>query len=330
MISIKESLAELERYDALRRLTLECYVSAIRNAGHYAIELDDATTGPHRAHMNGLAAEVASGEQSALLESRATLRGLLRAYRDHSSGYLNHLREELAHSTRALEQIMETMSQGDGDQQAVLRRSIGRLREIAARPEARSVSAAMITITESVEGAVEQLRLQSQSLIAQFQVEIGMLHRRIDGLEAAAMVDSMSKLLSRAEMEKRIGGSGDAWFSLLLMRIEGLRLAERQWGEAVTAELAGAFGKRLRSGLPPDAVIGRWGHEEFIAKVTLGRAEAQAAAKWLTENLSGRYSCLKDGKTVRPTLQVSTAVVDREAAESPARMLSRVAEFLKC
>ncbi len=330
MISIKESLAELERYDALRRLTLECYLAGIRNAAHYAIDLNDAATGAHRTHLNALAEAAACGEESALLDSRATLRGLLRAYRDHASHYLNGIREELARSTRALEELMETMSRSDGDHHAALRKSLGRLREIAALPEARPVSAAVVSATDAAEGEVEQIRLQGQLLAAQFQVEIRMLHSRIDGLEAAAMVDSMSNLLSRAEMEKRIGSSGDAWFSLLLMRIEGLRLAERQWGEPLAAELAGAFGKRLRSGLPSEAVIGRWGHEEFIAQVTLGRAEGLAAARWLTENLSGRYACLKDGKTVRPVLQVSTAVVDREAAESPAHMLLRAAEFLKC
>jgi GGDEF domain-containing protein len=139
----------------------------------------------------------------------------------------------------------------------------------------------------------------------------------------------MSKLLSRAEMEKRIGASGDAWFALLLMRVQGLPLAERQWGQLVAAELAGAFGKRLRAGLPPEAVVGRWGQEEFIAQVTLGRVEALAAAKWLTEHLSGRYACLKEGKTVHPVLQVSTAVVERDAVDSPARMLDRVAAFFK-
>jgi GGDEF domain-containing protein len=329
MISIKESLAELERYDDLRRLTLECYVSGIQNVAHYAIELDDAITGPHRANLKALAGEAASGEQSALLDSRATLRGLLREYRDQAAKYLNGLREELAHSARALGEIMETMAQGDDDQQKAFRQSIARLREVAALPEARPVSAAVVAATEAVERQVERIREQSQLLVAQFQVEIRMLHRRIDSLEAAAMVDGMSNLLSRAEMEKRIGGAGDKWFSLLLMRVEGLRLVERQWGESAAAELAGAFGKRLRSGLPPEAIIGRWGHEEFIAKVTLGRAEALAAAKWLTENLSGAYACLKDGKTVRPVLRVAAAVVDREAAESPARMLWRVAEFFK-
>ena len=329
MISSKEDLAELERYDNLRRLALECYISGIQNMAHYALELDDAITGPYRASLKGLAGEVASGEQSALLDSRSTLRGLLREYRDQASKYLNGLREELAQSARALGEIMETMAQGDDDHREAFRQSIARLREVAALPEARPVSAAVVAATEAVERQVERIREQSQLLVAQFQVEIRMLHRRIDSLEAAAMVDSMSKLLSRAEMEKRIGGAGDEWFSLLVMRVEGLRLAERQWGETAAAELAGALGKRLRSGLPPEAVIGRWGHEEFIAKVTLGRAEALAAAKWLTENLSGAYACLKAGKTVRPVLQVYAAVVDREAEESPARMLRRVAEFFE-
>ena len=90
---------------------------------------------------------------------------------------------------------------------------------------------AVVAATEAVERQVERIREQSQLLVAQFQVEIRMLHRRIDSLEAAAMVDSMSKLLSRAEMEKRIGGAGDAWFSLLLMRVEGLRLTVEPAGK---------------------------------------------------------------------------------------------------
>jgi GGDEF domain-containing protein len=293
------------------------------------VDLDDAITSRHRECLKKLAADVASGDEAVLMDSRATLRGFLREYRDQSSKYLNELREELAHSARALEEIMEAMGQGDSDHQEGFRKSIGRLREIASLPEAGPIADAVASTAQAVEGQVDQIRKQSQLLVAQFQVEIRMLHRRIDGLEAAAMVDSMSKLLNHAEIEKRIRNSGDEWFTLLLIRTEGLRHAERQWGEAVASELAGAFGKRLRSGLPPDSVIGRWNHEEFIAKVTLGKAEALAAAKWLAENLSGPYACLNDGKTVRPALQVTAAVVDRETAESPARMLWRVAEFFK-
>jgi hypothetical protein len=59
----------------------------------------------------------------------------------------------------------------------------------------------------------------------------------------------------------------------------------------------------------------------------MAKRDAFAILKWITENLSGAYSCLKDGRTVRPTLQVSVAVVDREPGEPPARTCARIGEF---
>jgi len=226
--------------------------------------------GPYRANLKGLAGEVASGEQSALLDSRSTLRGLLRVHRDQASQYLNGLREELGPLRPRLGEIMETMAQGDDDHREAFRQSIARLREVAALPEARPVSAAVVAATEAVERQVERIREQSQLLVAQFQVEIRMLHPPHRQPGGGGHGGQHEQAAQRAEMERRIGGAGDEWFSLLVMRVEGLRLAERQWGETTAAELAGALGKRLRSGLPPEAVIGRWSHEDFIAKVTLG------------------------------------------------------------
>jgi GGDEF domain-containing protein len=180
-----------------------------------------------------------------------------------------------------------------------------------------------------VEQCVEQMRQQHQLTISQFQVEIRMLHQRIDSLERAAMLDAMSKLLNRGEMESRIRDSAAEDFSLLLMRAKGLGAATRQYGAPVAAGMAGAFGKRLRNSLPSDALIGQWGEEAFIAKVELPKREALAAARRIAEGLSGAYSCLSDGKTVRPSLLVSVAVVERESGEPPVRTLERAKEFFR-
>ncbi len=51
--------------------------------------------------------------------------------------------------------------------------------------------------------------------------------------------------------------------------------------------------------------------------LTAQKAEALASGKWITENLSGPYSCLKDGKAIRPTLQLTVGVVDTAARETP-------------
>lgn len=329
MISIRESVAELERSHRLWQTTFDCYVAAIQDVAHYAIDLEEATTGPYRKHLETLAAEVAAGDPAALTESRATLRGLLRDYRDKAARFINDLREQLASGARALEEIVKSLTESDGDHEVRLRASLQRLREIFNSPEGAGIRVAALAAADSIGQSVEQMRKQHELSIAQFQVEIHMLHKRIDALEMAATIDSLSKLFTRAEIEERIRAAPAERYALLLIRVSGLRAAEIHFGSPVAAELVAAFGKRLRNCLPADAVLGRWGAEEFIAKAGLAKREALTASKWVAENLSGAYACLKDGKTVRPSLQVSVAVVDREPGEPPQRTSARIAEFFR-
>jgi GGDEF domain-containing protein len=327
VISIGQSVADLERSDRLRQTTLDCYVAAIQGTARYAIDLEEATTGPHRQHLEALGADLIGTDAASLMDSRATFRALLRDYRDKAAGFINKLREELARGALALEEILKSLTLNDGDHEIRLRASIARLRAISNSPEGAGVRGALLETSDSIGRCVEEMRKQHDLTVAEFQTEIHMLHRRIDGLEMAAMIDSLSKLFTRAEMEERIREAPAEWYGLLLVRASGLRACEIHFGPLVAAELAAALGKRLRNCLPPEAVLGRWGPEEFVAKVGMAKREALMASKSVTANLSGAYSCLKDGKTVRPSLQVSVAVVDREPGETPQRTCGRIAEF---
>ena len=317
---IPDSLSELERCDRLRALTLDCYVTAIQNISHYAIELEDPLTGPHREYLNGLAAEVASAKPDAIEESRATLRALLRAYRDKAGEYLNRLREELSNSVKALQETLETLCQADDDHEKRLKEAVIRLRAIGGTPEAAAVAPMLLAAVEILEKNLEDLRKQHQLTVAQFLSEIRVLHGRIDTLEAAASVDSLTQLLRRGEMEDRIRKTAAGSFCLLLIHVNGMQVP------ALAAELAGALSKRLRNCLPADAAVGRWGESEFIAMLPMNKAETMARAKWVAEHLSGVYACVHEGKTARPALQVDVAAVDSED-EVPERTLERVETF---
>src|SRR5260370_9388397 len=102
MISIQSSLTELERSHQIRAAVLDCYVLAIKNIAHYAVELDEELTTSHRKYLGSLANEVATGTSEALSESPATLRGLLRDYRDKAGQLAATLRDELAATTPTL------------------------------------------------------------------------------------------------------------------------------------------------------------------------------------------------------------------------------------
>src|ERR1035441_4832342 len=156
MTSIQNSFTELEQCQAAREMVLDCYLSAIRNVAHYTIELDDELTTPHRQYLTALAGEVASAQPEALTESRATLRALLRDYRDKAAQYLGTLREELAGTARALQEILDSLTQADGDNEAQLRMELGRLREISGLLEDGAARAAILAAADNIEQSLKQ------------------------------------------------------------------------------------------------------------------------------------------------------------------------------
>jgi diguanylate cyclase (GGDEF)-like protein len=328
MISIQSSLNELDKAHQLREGLLDCYLNAIKNSANYAIDLDDEGTAIHRRHLRALAEDVSTGDTAIIIESRSTLRGLLRDFRDKGAQYLATLRDELSSTARALEEILDSLSQCDGEHEGRLRHTIQNLREIAGAPKANGVSNLLRSAATTIEQSVEQMRKQHQVTVSQFQIEIRMLHKRIDSLESAASVDDLTQLFNRAEMEKRIQAAKPGQFCLLLVTVRGLRRADTQFGPPIAEELAGAFAKRLRNSLPPQALIARWGHEEFVVMVNVTRPEAVASGKWMTEHLSGAYACLNGGKTVRPTLQLNVGVVDTAAGEAVTDVLNKIGTFL--
>ena len=328
MTSIQNSLTELERCQAARDVVLDCYLTAIRNVAHYTIELDDEISTPHRQYLTALAGELGSAQPEALVESRSTLRALLRDYRDQAAKYLATLREELAGTARALQVILDSLAQTDSDHELRLRTELGRLREISGSLEESAARSAILAAADSIERSIEQIRQQHRLTVSQFLVEIRMLHRRIDLLETAASLDDLTKLFKRDEMERQICSASGGKLCLLLVKASGFRQAEQQFNREVAAGLAAAFSKRLRNSLPPGATIGRWSEEGFIAMLPVGTPEAVASAKRVADHLSGAYACLERGRTVHPSLEVSVTVVENQPGDPPEQTLQRAQDFL--
>src|SRR5580658_1762309 len=170
MISIRNSLSDLDRCHESRDLALDCYAAAIRNVAHYAVELDPQITALHRKYLEELAAQVLTADTQTLAESCATMRGLIREHRDRASKYLNELRKELTDAVSALEQTLEALSQSDGDHGIQLRAAIARLRKVSAGAGG-DVRATVLAAASTIESSLEQLRKQHQLTVAQFVTE---------------------------------------------------------------------------------------------------------------------------------------------------------------
>jgi GGDEF domain-containing protein len=322
MIDSSSALAEPELRDDSSSLALNCYVSAIRNIAHYAADLEPELTGPYRKYLEELAGGVACGACE-LEESRATLRALLRDYRDKTSQYLNILREDLNAAALALAQILESLGDTDGEQGDQLREALRTLREPSG-DDCDSLRDTVSVAAKTVENCLAAVRKRHQLSVSQLMIEIRMLHKRIDALESAAAVDMLTHLFPRQEMEQRIR-EDPACVQLLMVRAGGIVTAASQF--AVAEELTGAVIRRLRNVLPAATIIARWSGHGFVAMLDLNMPEAEQIAVRMTANLGGQYACIKDGKAVHPPIQPEVrllAPADRGAEEA----LREAEEFL--
>jgi GGDEF domain-containing protein len=327
MISIQSSLTELERSHREMEAVLDCYIAALRNIGQYALELDEALTNQYRLHLISLANAMHRGGADEIASSRATLRGLLRDFRDRSAGYVANLRDELANSARALEEILDALIHNDDDHEQRLRKVLSKLRDVASSASAGTAGTLLAGVADSIEQSIRQMRQHHQLATSQFMAEIRVLHKRIDSLESAASLDELKRVANRGEVNEWIRLAAPGEYCLLLLGIRGLLRAEVQFGKELGEELAAAFVRRLNNSLPPASEVARWSAEEFAAKVPLRKNDAVAMGKGLGEILSGQYVCLQGGKAVKPTVQVTVGVVDTGATESADHILRRVEQF---
>ena len=250
MIDSSSVLTEPEVHDDSRSLELDCYLAAIRNIAHYAADLEPELPGHIASIWKNWRGGVACGACE-LEESRATLRALLRDYRDKTSQYLNILREDLNAAALALAEILDSLGDTDGEQGDQLREALRTLREPPG-DDCDSIRDTVSAAVKTIESCLAAVRKRHQLSVSQFMIEIRMLHKRIDALESAAAVDMLTHLFPRYEMEERIRES-PASCRLLLVRADGIL----HRGHAIRVRRCGGTNRRRNSALAQRSAIRR-------------------------------------------------------------------------
>jgi len=327
MVSIRDSMSELERLHAVQEILLDCYTSAVRDMEQYAVEINDQITPPHKQHLAALTADLTAWPGvEAMANIRSLLRNELRDYRDRAATVLNGLRCDLVEKAEALQTIVEAMASADGDHEERLQTSLLELRKLAASPAAAPVKTALVEASGQIEASIEEIKTLNGLTISQFMVEIRTLHKRIDSLETAGRKDVLTGLAARTDMERLISAEVDGrkGFSLLLLRICNLPMIQRQYGLGIRTDVVSAFAKRLHGGLPPEANVGRWSEDRFMVMLAVEKSQAMSLAKRLTQHVSGIYVCMENGKPQRPDLVVNVSVIDHMGGGVYESLIARI------
>lgn len=329
MISIQSSLSELQRCYTLLDGAAESYRELVGHLAEHCVVARDGKSLPMREELCSLAKAVTGAQVKDLPGFKPQLRDWLSGYGSHLSGYVAGLEAQQAAAVRAFEELAASLAQVDDDHDGRIKSTVEKLREIARSPEARSIRNLLRNAAESVEQSVEQIRREHKSTISHFHSEIRNLQRKLDP-EKSPGSELMGYVLTRREIQAHVRTLLPGTFSVILLRVRGLKLAASQFGGEVAAQLAVAVAVRLRNLLPVGAAIGRWGDEEFLTAIPSGlgkcggNGSTPAFSASLAEHLAGVYGCAADGKMVRPSVEITVCSADSGARDAPERALEQL------
>jgi hypothetical protein len=183
MISIQQSIAELEQEQRERQLVAECYSAAIENAAEYAIELEGAITDSYRKELREVVQRISNSGIREMEESKRDLRNIFRNHRDSAAKYLNGLRSDLADRAKAFQILVESLAEAEGDHEKQMQSALCVLREVSRNLKGSPAGNLIDGAAANIERSFQQLRKQHQLTIAEFVTETRLLHTRIDQLE---------------------------------------------------------------------------------------------------------------------------------------------------
>ncbi len=326
MISINTSLSELQRCYTALDSAVGCYRDLVSDlAAHCVVAADDETQSM-RSDLRRLVAAVGAAPVRELPEYGPQVREWLAAYGERVSSYIAELEERQTATARAFEELVASLSQADDDHDGRIKITIEKLRAIARTPEARPLRNVLCNAAESVEKSVEQIRKEHQLTISQFHNEIRTLQQRLDPEGNETGGDPLTLVLTRVEMQEKIRSSRSGGFSVIMLHVRGLGLAAAQYGAQVAAQVALAVNVRLRNLLPVSSAISRWGDEEFVCVIPAGSCggSTHVFCATLADQLAGTYGCSRNGKIVRPSVEITVCSVEAGTKDAPEHILEQV------
>ena len=134
-------------------------------------------------------------------------------------------------------------------------------------------------------------------------------------LQRMAMQDKLTELPNRLAAQLHIDQllvHAAPEFGLLFIDLDGFKEVNDSFGHDSGDALLRAVGQRLRTALPPDALLARWGSDEYLVVLAQGSGdtEVRSAAQVVLAALAGRFDVGDQELSITPTVGAVLAPQD--------------------
>lgn len=323
MISIKRSLHDYERAQFLVSGLTETVRALLENMRHYAVEPDATLTEQFRAWVDRLTQQfeacVAEPDEQSFQQIRTSVRAGLRDYHDRVERYIGELRERLAATMAAMNEMLASLASGDSDGESRLKEEIAKLTSLQQSNNLDEMRAGLHSSIVSLSTCIREMRHEKDLVIGQLRDEIRTLQHSLEEARRAATTDAITGVYNKQAFQEGLLRelSAGCNTTVLAITLRNLRSLTGWYPSEIIDQLLAAVTKRVRNIIPEETLLGRW--EENVFCALLPSTAAEDVVKQLTRQTGGNYVCFDGAEARTLSLQVEvTAHSSRDGADAAA------------
>jgi GGDEF domain-containing protein len=331
LISLRKTVTELDRLEELHRAAVSCYSEALRSSERHVVELEAAEAAHFRSQLQALRDHLEAAADARQLESvQSSFDAELKDYGAKTRAQIQRLRKDVQAAVAAVEAFAGSVSESEILLEHGLKRELQQLDKTASSDDIQEIRGAIHVSTAKIAARVDQMRTCNQLAIAQLKDEIRLLHQEVqaarransDPAPEAGQADNRVVDGRIAELIRQ-----NKPFSVLLVVVRNLEGLRNCYSANVMANVIRAFQGRFESILPPPAMVGRSGQDQFAAVLGSAPADAMEMSSEVVRKLSSPFIENEQGTAHSIVLTPRAGVIEFRPGSDPAKFQAKLKQL---
>ena len=324
MISLKQSVSELDQMAALLRGGLECHQNTVRLMAEYAIEVDADLAVRYREQIGLLGKRfIAANGAAVMAEVQRDLAEEARLYYEESTHRLGRLREDFGSAARALSELVSSITSNNDDHEKLLEDELGELAHLAMMADAAELRQGLQKTTARLTEYVKRIRADNRFVVAQLRDEIRTLQDQVQSLEhqtaRPASAGNDRESVNLEVCARKWVDEGRSFCGLFFcLPSKGVLRAQSPSDDGPDLRTA------VEAALPSSAKIGSWCDGVLCALAEVDKTTMLRISKSLQQGLAIR----NDGAARVARMSAPSGVVDFRSGDSLPSFLHRAKSLI--
>jgi len=334
MISIRQSVNELEQRDQLLEKSIGGYRDAVHGIREYVFEGFPIIASEYRARVEQIEGRF---DLRKILQSPQLLEQigeeLLHTLSDYSQRSAELFRQDTA-NLRDILAILGSTAETLNSHNLVSAdqfRDFGKqLEELTEIEDISTLRASLLQHAVEFRSKIDALSSESRATISRLQKDVSVFRQKLDEAEMQAATDALTGCFNRRELQRQIDMRIEVEkpFSLLLFDLNEFKSINDRFGHAAGDVILKHFANTVKASVRPSDVVARWGGDEFIVVFDTGLDEAIARSRQIFARLEAPVAVKLRERTVMLGIRASSGVAERRANESSQDLFTRVDALL--